>query len=182
VLAGLLLAGLLSLAAVPAASSARVLASSDPTTEAVRRAAEYWGATPCAGAVAVVAGTPGEAPPSGANIPGAASLPAAMWTSWQTPAGANSFKVPPAAFTACVVHVNRAVWPSWRADDREFAAYCKQMVHEYGHLEGHPDVGAAAGTVEYEQPVLAHVPVCERYRLVYGHTVFTGSPARSSRH
>jgi hypothetical protein len=53
------------------------------------------------------------------------------------------------------------------------------MLHEYGHFEGYTDSGAAPGTIEYERPDLARVPLCERFRLVYGHRVFSGHAARA---
>jgi hypothetical protein len=65
-----------------------------------------------------------------------------------------------------------------RADDEEFSAFCKEMIHEHGHFEGHPDVGAVAGTIEYEQPVLAHVPMCESFRLIYGGELYTAAHRR----
>lgn len=102
-----------------------------------------------------------------------------MWTTWDTPAGVNSFKALPASFTDCVIHINDGVWPTWLADDTRFPVFCKQIVHEFGHLEGRPDVGALAGTVEYERPDLARLPIYERYRLVYGHTTYQGPPARA---
>jgi hypothetical protein len=77
------------------------------------------------------------------------------------------------------VHINRRTWPGWKAEDAGFASFCKQMLHEYGHFEGREDTGAAPGTIEYERPELAHVPACESFRLVYGHEVFVGHPARS---
>jgi len=95
-----------------------------------------------------------------------------MWATWSTPLGPNLFTVPPGMFGNCVVHINLRIWPTWRTDDENFRAFCKEMVHEYGHFEGHPDVGAVRGTVEYEQPEYAHVARCERYRLVYGHRTF----------
>jgi hypothetical protein len=86
---------------------------------------------------------------------------------------------PPAGFADCVVHLNGGVRPTWLADDKRFAVFCKQIAHEFGHLEGRPDIGALAGTVESERPDLARVPVCERYRLVHGHRIYRGRPASS---
>jgi hypothetical protein len=174
---------LVSVAPLPAARAADP--DSDPVTEATARAVEFWAGTPCDGTVAVIGSAGGEAPPAGENDGEAGhGVRAAMWATWTTPSGANQF-VSPTLFSDCVVHVNLAVWPSWRADDREFAAFCKEMLHEYGHFEGHPDVGATPDTIEYEQPVLAHVPLCERYRLLYGHEIYTagnprGRPLRSA--
>lgn len=172
--------GLVLAAHLPARAGARVpIVDSDPVTQAVARAIEYWGAAPCAGQVLIVSGAPAEAHAAGLNWHGRANEAAAMWATWDTPDGVNSFNALPASFTDCVVHLNGGVWPTWVADDRRFPVFCKQIVHEYGHLEGHPDVGAALGSVEYERPDLARVPACERYRLVYGHRTYEARPTRS---
>jgi hypothetical protein len=173
-----LVSSLLIALALPAVAGARTpIVDSDPVAEAVTRAVEYWGGTPCAGQVTVVSNQSSEAPPAGVNAPSPAGGLAAMWATWLTPAGANQFDaagepIPPAEFSGCVVHVNSSVWPSWQADDRNFAAFCKEMMHEYGHLDGYPDAGALPDTIQYERPDLAHVPLCERYRLIYGHRVY----------
>jgi len=166
-------------AALPAAARAPIV-DSDPVTEAVVRAVAFWSGTPCGGAVTVTAGAGDEAPPAGVNAPSPGGPRAAMWATWMTPVGVNQFSAPPSSFTDCVVHINSSIWPDWQADDRQFAGFCKEMLHEYGHFEGFPDAGAAPGTIQYERPDLAHVPICERYRLVYGHTVYT--PTRPARH
>ncbi|HTU79610.1 MAG TPA: hypothetical protein VMF09_12705 [Solirubrobacteraceae bacterium] len=166
------LATLILLAFPVSASARRASVDSDPVSEAVARAVAYWGGTPCGGSVAVVSSPSGEAPRAGANAPSPAGRRAAMWATWRTSAGTNLFTQPPATFSDCVVHINGSVWPNWLSDDREFPAFCKEMLHEYGHFEGHPDAGAAPGTIEYERPDLAHVPLCESYALVYGHELF----------
>ena len=74
------------------------------------------------------------------------------------------------------MHINRGIWFSIRAEDSDFPAFCKEMLHEYGHFEGDSDVGAAPGTIEYERPDLARVPLCERYRLRYGFRLYSGPP------
>jgi hypothetical protein len=150
---------------------------SDPIAEAVGRAVEYWGGSPCGGTVSVVTGVNSEAPAAGQNAPGAPGHVAAMWATWVTPGGRNLFTEPAASFSECVVHVNRGIWPSTQAEDSNFQAFCKEMLHEYGHFEGHPDVGADPYTIEYERPDLARVPLCERYRLRYGQRLYAGRPA-----
>src|SRR5271166_1908303 len=177
----LLLGAALATAAAAGRAATRVSRSamtSDPVAEAVVRAAEYWGQTPCGGQVSVIAGRTAESPPAGENVAGARSHVAAMWATWLTPEGPNLINEPLSSYTGCMVHVNQSVWPSWQADDSNFAAFCKEMVHEYGHFRGFPDIGAVRGTVEYESPDLAHVPVCESYRLRYGHIVYTAPPPR----
>ena len=167
-----LFVALVALAHSPLASGSKGHLPSDPVAQAVHRAVEFWGSSPCGGSVGIVGGTPEEAPQSGENAKGERVRPAAMWASWTAPTGINSFSSPPQTFGACVVHINLRVWPDWLTDDANFRAFCKEMVHEYGHLEGHPDEGALIGTVEYEQPEYAQVPICERFRLVYGTRVF----------
>jgi hypothetical protein len=179
-----LLALVLVLATAPAAMAHTPFVDSDPITEAVKRAIVYWHGTPCAGQVTITAGFSTEAPPAGANAP-TPNPRAAMWATWQTPIGPNSFLAPPSTFTDCAVHIDISsrYWPSWHADDEDFPAFCKGILHEYGHFEGYPDVGASAGTIEYERPDLAHVPLCERYRLVFGRETYTGgTPKRARTH
>jgi hypothetical protein len=108
------------------------------------------------------------------NALGPAGERAAMWATWLTPDGVNNFAAPPSTYSECVVHMNTAVWPSWLAEDRDFPAFCKEMIHEFGHFAGYQDVGASRGTVQYERPDLARVPSCESYRLIYGRLVFSG--------
>jgi len=167
------------LGATPAASAAqRGAFYSDPVAQAVGRAVEYWKGTPCGGTVGVVFGPDASAPVAGENAPGTRPGVAAMWAEWSTPAGPNLFTQPPASFTECVVHVNRSIWPTTQAEDAGFAVFCKEMVHEYGHFEGYPDVGAKPGTIQYERPDLARVPSCERFRLHFGLRIYAGAPRR----
>jgi hypothetical protein len=188
------LAALLALILLPAASARQAVNAatrpqreagpifSDPVAEAVGRAVEYWGGTPCGGTVDVVTAVNSEAPTAGQNAPGAPGHVAAMWATWLTPGGPNLFTEPASSFGECVVHVNRGIWPSTQAEDANFGAFCKEMLHEYGHFDGHPDVGAAAFTIEYERPDLAHVPLCERYRLYYGHRLYSRPAAKAEPH
>lgn len=171
-----LIALLLAIPAAPAQARPRGATVSDPVAAAVRRAVAYWHGTPCGGHVAVVGAAPGEAPAAGQNVPGLHGAEAAMWATFRAPGSTDAFAEPPSSYSECVVHVNRRTWPEWRAEDAHFAAFCKEMVHEFGHFEGYPDAGARPGTIQYERPDLARLPLCERFRLVYGHEVFTGQP------
>lgn len=173
--AGAVLLTMLCTSPTPARARARIV-DSDPVVQAAAEAVSYWGSPPCGGAVAVVGGSPREAPVAGRNTPGVSLARAAMWASWMTPLGANTFAAPAASFTDCTVHINLLIWPDWLTDDMNFRAFCKEMVHEYGHFEGHPDTGALIGTVEYEQPEYAKVPGCAHFRLIYGHRVFRPVP------
>ncbi len=183
-----LLTAALTVAAVAAGPSAADAAArhrgarpvySDPLAEAVARAVEFWGGTPCGGTVSITLGGNSEAPTAGENAPGAPGRVAAMWATWSTPAGPNLFSEPAGSFGECLVHINRGIWFSIRAEDSDFPAFCKEMLHEYGHFEGYSDVGAAPGTIEYERPDLARAPLCERYWLRYGFRLYSGPPHHS---
>jgi hypothetical protein len=148
------LAAVLAWAPATASGRPRPVIDSDPVTEALQRAADYWGGAPCHGALTVTLAEPVEPD-------------ASMWTPVvATPAEEG-------AMVTCPIYLSRQLWPNWYVDDLNFEVFCKTLVHEVGHYEGHADEGAAPGTVEYEFPEWATVPQCERYRLVYGHRVFT---------
>jgi hypothetical protein len=122
--------------------------TSDPVLEATQRAAEHWDGAPCRQVPTV----------STTDVPAGSPPFAAMWT--------YVVEGPPPA--SCPIYINARVWTSWRTEDENFEAFCKLMVHEYGHLRGYPDQGARPGTVEYQDPTPARVPECERFRLYYG--------------
>jgi hypothetical protein len=168
---GLALVLALGVAAAPAPARHRP-AASNPVAEAVKRAVAFWHGVPCAGQVHVAGAPPSEAPAAGQSVPGLAARAAAMWATWHAPTGT----APPSTYSQCVVYVNRTTWPDWRTEDAGFATFCKEMVHEYGHFEGYSDAGAVPRTIQYERPDLARLPICERFRLLYGHEVFTGRP------
>jgi hypothetical protein len=165
------------LASVAAGSAQARGSYSEPLGEAIARAVEYWEGTPCGGTVGVIMAPAAEAPEAGANAPGAPTRFAAMWATWTSPTGFNMFTSEPSTFSECVVHINSGVWPSIRSEDAQFPAFCKEILHEYGHFEGYPDWDQQPGTVEYERPDLAHVALCENYVLRYGEKIYRDPPA-----
>lgn len=142
----------------------------NPLVAAAKRAVIYWHANPCDGRVSVVGEVASDNP-----LPIVKERAPYMdaWTTWDSPTGETSQLSPPSTFTDCVVHLNLQYLRSWRADDETFDDFCQVVVHEYGHLLGHPDAGAPEGTVESaraeEAPI---VRPCQHYRLRYGHIVF----------
>lgn len=135
---------------------------SDPITEALHRAENYWHNAPCDGQIAIVSDP---APNIVSPIPGTFL---SMWVSFNTPRGYNNFAESPITYTGCVVHLNQMAWPNWRADDSSFTIFCQIMTHELGHFEGYSDVGAVPDTIQYENPMTAPiVSPCQHYRLVY---------------
>ena len=98
-------------------------------------AKSYWQATPCAGQVAIT-WTP-LAPTTNAT------------SSWANPIGAYDA---PEQNSACAIDFNSAL-------DWDWTRYCSILVHEYGHLVGHPH-GSDTGDVMYPY-YLKPVAQCE---------------------
>lgn len=141
------------LAAAPAGARTRIV-DTNPVAVALKRAYAYWGNTPCHGAITVLVAAPIE-------------TDASMWTTMvATPLEETQL-------LTCPIYVSSNLWPNWYLDDFNFELFCKAIIHEVGHFEGHPDAGAKLGTIESSSPEFAKVPLCEHYRLVYGHHTFT---------
>jgi hypothetical protein len=140
--------------ALPGVAVANVHATTNPMALALHLGEAYWKNVPCHGALPVIAAEP--------VVPSAS-----MWTYvLATPAEETTM-------ASCPIYVSEQSWPNWYVDDLNFEAFCKTMIHEMGHLEGYSDEGAVLGTIQYEAPNLAKVPLCEHYRLYYGHHMFT---------
>jgi hypothetical protein len=135
----------------------------NPITAAAIRAVHYWHHDPCGGRITIAADAP---PPLPEGAPPGVEF--SMWATWATPEGSDDEAAPPSSYANCVVHINDDVWSTWLTDDNEFEQFCDAMVHEYGHFEGHGDIGAQPGTVEdeyanQEGPIVAP---CRKYRLM----------------
>jgi hypothetical protein len=109
----------------PAAADAAELALDEASaTAAADVAKSYWQATPCAGQVAIT--WTALAPTTNAT------------SSWANPIGAYDA---PEQNSACAIDFNSALEWDW-------TRFCSILVHEYGHLAGHPH-GTDAGDVMY---------------------------------
>jgi hypothetical protein len=121
------------LPAVPPAPPAPV----DALALAQAAAAEYWGGQPCGGGAVSILYAPGAAMPT--NDTGGVPVPVlSAFASFATPLGPDDYAADPATFTDCRVTINADQWPA-RDQRRYFDVFCGLIVHEYGHLFGHPD-------------------------------------------
>jgi hypothetical protein len=105
------------------------LATRNPPALAAKLAERYWKAVPCAGQVAVLAAQPPVAG-SDATTDG--------WVTFESPLGANDLQAPPSTYTACTISLARWQWPTRARQAADWNMLCLTVVHEMGHLLGHP--------------------------------------------
>ncbi len=133
------------------------LAARDPATLATSLAERYWGAVPCGGTVAVLE-----------NQPLAAGMAAQTdgWVTFESSLGANDLDAPAATYTLCTISLAHWQWPTDRRIAADWNMFCLTVVHEMGHLLGHPhstvpgSVMAPVFTDESSVPA-----ICRAYRV-----------------
>jgi hypothetical protein len=139
-------------------ASAR-LAARDPAALATTLAERYWGAVPCGGQLAVLTDQP-LAAGTDATTDG--------WVTFESPLGANDLQAPASTYTACTISLARWQWPTRARQAADWNMFCLTVVHELGHLLGHPhslapgSVMAAVFTDEQNVPAIcreSRVPV-----------------------
>ena len=114
--------------------------------------ARYWGASPCAGAIEVLA-----------QRPLAAGLdPAtAAWVTFDSALGGNNLAAPASSYSSCTINFARWRWPTAASVRRDWGMFCTTMTHELGHLLGHDHDSTPGGVMA---PVFADrssiVPSC----------------------
>ena len=138
-----------------------------PLAEAA--AVAYWGSEPCGTDVAVVYAPPSASPTDDTGgVPQDGPLWA--WTTFNTPDGPMDWAAPPSTYSDCVVTINRVAW-SPRRQIELFPTFCALIVHEYGHLFGHPDSASDPSTsITYPDitPENDAVPACTvRYHVAH---------------
>ncbi len=102
--------------------------SRDPLSTAAAIAQRYWGATPCAGQVKIVANSllaPGLDPSTDA------------WVTFDSSLGADNLSAPASTYTNCVITLAHWQWATRAQMESDWGMFCLTMIHEMGHLLGH---------------------------------------------
>jgi Matrixin len=105
------------------------LASQGPVVLATAVAESYWKAVPCGGQIAVLAGLP---------VPASLEPRTDGWVTFNSSLGANDLQAPAATYTQCTISLARWQWPTRSAMNSDWNMLCLTVIHEMGHLLGHP--------------------------------------------
>lgn len=114
-------------------ASAMAHAHRTPLSIALEHAYQLWGVKPCGGHYRVEVAT----------------LPewAGGYSTWETPTGPNVYTSPPATWSNCVMQLPAEHWTAEQVQV-EWVADCTAVLHEWGHLTGHPHSDEAGAPPE----------------------------------
>jgi hypothetical protein len=141
---------------VPGRQGAGAPAKPSLVALAASLAEHYWKATPCGGRVAVSAY---------ATVPPGMESMTDGWVTFSSSLGANDLAAPASTYTACSITLARWQWPTRASIEEDWGMFCLTVVHETGHLLGHPhslapgSVMAPIFTSEANVPPICRAPI-----------------------
>jgi hypothetical protein len=134
------------------------LAAHDPAVLATTLAERYWGATPCGGQIAVLAAQP---------LAAGTDSTTDAWVTFESSLGANDLQAPPSTYTACTISLAHWQWPTRARQAADWNMLCLTVVHEMGHLLGHPHSLAPGSVMAPEFTNEEDVPaICRENRVL----------------
>jgi Matrixin len=100
-----------------------------PAALATAIAERYWGAIPCAGQIVVRTNQP---------VPAGMDPTTDGWATFESSLGANDLLAPASTYTNCAISLAHWQWPTQAEMVSDWNMLCLTVVHEMGHLLGHP--------------------------------------------
>jgi hypothetical protein len=129
-----------------------------PVVLATAVAERYWGAVPCGGRIAVL---------DDRRLVSGLDTTTDAWVTFNSSLGANNLEAPASTYTRCAISLAHWQWPTRTAMAKDWNMFCLTVIHEMGHLLGHPhslapgSVMAAVFTNESNVPA-----ICRATRLL----------------
>jgi hypothetical protein len=134
VLAGTLLAATLAVPATAGAGQAAAAphvwsSRANPVQVAATVARRYWRAVPCDGQVKFRVRR---------AVPAGLDPTSDAWSTFDSSLGRNNLAAPASSYSGCAISFARWRWPTRASMREDWNLLCTTMIHEMGHLLGHP--------------------------------------------